>query len=238
MELLLVVFVTLMFIGIVFMIFAVTIFFIIKSTGKFQKKTAMTFQELAHEFKGKYHEAGPRFGRIAALFQGRKALHDFSKKYRGGYYPALSFPVKGGEGIVLFQTTGTEETLEYWTDIVITLDKPFGKNISVCREGYIDKFTKLLGAQDIQVGDSEFNRRFIIKSDDEIFALNKLDIAARKIINRISMLTRGYSEVRVGSNIFIRINGFLDEKGKIREYLILAMDLCRHFIRSIDEANL
>lgn len=49
----------------------------------------------------------------------------------------------------------------------MTVDNPAGLHLDLSGEGALGKIGKRLGAQDIQVGDAEIDRRFMIKGDME-----------------------------------------------------------------------
>lgn len=63
--------------------------------------------------------------------------------------------------------TGKNRHTSTSTRIAMTVDNPAGLHLDLSGEGALGKIGKRLGAQDIQVGDAEIDRRFMIKGDME-----------------------------------------------------------------------
>jgi hypothetical protein len=58
------------------------------------------------------------------------------------------------------------------TEVSVTLFKPVPKNLSILKESVTTRLGKALGAADIQLESDEFDREFLIKTEDEAFARN------------------------------------------------------------------
>lgn len=61
------------------------------------------------------------------------------------------------------------------TEISITLPTPAKTNLKIIKESLATRLGKTLGATDIQLGSDEFDREFVIQSQDETFARNLLN---------------------------------------------------------------
>jgi hypothetical protein len=58
------------------------------------------------------------------------------------------------------------------TEVSVTLFKPVPKNLSILKESVTTRLGKALGAADVQLESDEFDREFLIKTEDEAFARN------------------------------------------------------------------
>ncbi|MBE3137180.1 MAG: hypothetical protein IMZ43_07310 [Thermoplasmata archaeon] len=58
------------------------------------------------------------------------------------------------------------------TEVSVTLLKPVPKNLTLLKESVATRLGKAWGAADIQLGSDEFDREFLIKTEDEAFARN------------------------------------------------------------------
>lgn len=61
-----------------------------------------------------------------------------------------------------------------YSRVVTPLNKPGIPALKLTSESWAAEIGKKLGMQDIQIGSSEFDDRFMIKGNDEVFALNLL----------------------------------------------------------------
>jgi len=58
------------------------------------------------------------------------------------------------------------------TEVSVTLLKPVPKNLSILKESVATRLGKAWGAADVQLESDEFDREFLIKTEDEAFARN------------------------------------------------------------------
>lgn len=58
------------------------------------------------------------------------------------------------------------------TEVSVTLFKPVPKNLSILKESVTTLLGKALGTADVQLESDEFDREFLIKTEDEVFARN------------------------------------------------------------------
>jgi len=84
-------------------------------------------------------------------------------------YPAINGIYRGRE-LELYvhqHTTGTGKNRRTSTStrMAMSVDNPAGLRLEVYGENVLGKLGKRLGAQDIQVGDAEIDRRFMIKGE-------------------------------------------------------------------------
>jgi hypothetical protein len=58
------------------------------------------------------------------------------------------------------------ESSSRYTKFQVMFDGSFGVGLNIGSEGAFNKFTKLFGAQDMQIFDDEFDKAFVVKGDD------------------------------------------------------------------------
>jgi len=68
------------------------------------------------------------------------------------------------------------------TEVSVTLLKPVPKNITILKESVSTRLGKAWGAVDVQLESDEFDREFLIKTEDEAFARNFINY---KIQNKL-----------------------------------------------------
>jgi hypothetical protein len=202
----------------------ITIFWIAKSQNRFIEKIHGALEGIAAEVNGTFYEAGDRARMFSSAFR-KKEAQDYARLHPGGIYPALSFPFKGGEGMVYFNTSGGEDTMTYWTSVTLSLKRPFENSISLATEGMGDRLSKLLGARDVTVGDAAFDERFMIKGENEVFVRTTLNASVRKLIVQLAEVSNTSFELHIGGNIVIKSEGFIEEKEALRSYILLSIDL-------------
>jgi hypothetical protein len=67
-------------------------------------------------------------------------------------------------------TRGSGKNQTIYTRIVIFADNRANVHLALYEEGFFSKVGKFFGREDVQTGDEEVDRRFIIKCEPEIFA--------------------------------------------------------------------
>lgn len=60
------------------------------------------------------------------------------------------------------------------TEIGITLQKPARANLTIAKESLATRLGTALGATDVALGSEEFDREFVIKTQDDVFARSML----------------------------------------------------------------
>jgi hypothetical protein len=66
--------------------------------------------------------------------------------------------------------TGGAKNRSSWTRITLAVNNPADVYLSLHDEGVLSAIGKMLGAEDVQTGDEEFDRRFVVKSRPPTFA--------------------------------------------------------------------
>ncbi len=61
------------------------------------------------------------------------------------------------------------------TEVGITLQKPARTNVTIVKESMATRLGTALGATDVELGSDEFDKEFVIKTPDEVFARSLLN---------------------------------------------------------------
>ncbi|MEL6178318.1 MAG: hypothetical protein AAFS10_05160 [Myxococcota bacterium] len=77
-------------------------------------------------------------------------------------------------------TSGSGKNSKTYTRIQTFHNPPLGLGLNIYREGIFSGFGKMLGFQDIEVGDRQFDDRFTIKGQDEESVIKLLDADVRQ----------------------------------------------------------
>jgi hypothetical protein len=91
-------------------------------------------------------------------------------------------------------TRRSGENSTTYTQIRLAYPRPLGLGLKLTREGFFSGLTKLLGAQDIEVGDGEFDRMALVKGRNSESIAAFLTPARRLRIHR---LLQNYPEVQI-----------------------------------------
>ena len=85
--------------------------------------------------------------------------------------PHLSGTFRGRDTYLYTVRRGTRRWRRTYTVISMDVNIPAKVYLSVSGEGLLSGIAKSLGMQDIQVNDQEFDQRFVIRNQPEIFAV-------------------------------------------------------------------
>jgi hypothetical protein len=96
-------------------------------------------------------------------------------------------------GVMRGRFGGSEVSVEavlhrglFWTVFRVTFDRPLGVSLSLTREGALTGIVKLLGAQDIQTGDPQFDAAFVIKGSPEERVRSLLSADVRALLLEVN----------------------------------------------------
>lgn len=152
-----------------------------------------------------------------------------SNKYMLTKLNTLYGPMEG-ETITIYEKivgSGKNQTLQ--TNIVFE-PNPFDFEFSIAREGFFSKAGKLFGGGDIEFGDEEFDKKFLLKSKDEAKFRSLMDFRAQEELRRIEKKLAGtISSTPTNFNYYF-MGGFTKEE-KIKEFNQV-LDFMRMLIRN------
>jgi len=103
----------------------------------------------------------------------------FAKENSGTYSPIsddrVEFPYKDFtitfDAYIHYTVVGGSSYEHEYTRGLVEFISPDSFKLLITQQGFIDNVGKLFGAQDIQIGDKQFDKKFIVKSNDEGKAL-------------------------------------------------------------------
>lgn len=103
-----------------------------------------------------------------------------------GKYPTIEGNIKGIPFYGYMYSKGSGKNQVTYTAFTLTLEGKnlTGKSLTVYKEGFFSKIGKAFGGQDIQIGNEDFDKNYIIKSNDEFFAKKALHLKVRQILLR------------------------------------------------------
>jgi hypothetical protein len=111
--------------------------------------------------------------RLAALAT-RLGLELRRQPVRFGFEPIPAVEGRHRDRLVRFftYTTGSGKSRRTWSAVSAALTAPRTFTLELCPENFLTRFVLVttLGMQDIQLGDPEFDRAFIVKSNDPSYA--------------------------------------------------------------------
>lgn len=113
---------------------------------------------------------------------------------KGGFFRSNKVQAKARESIVTLDTfsvpSGDSSTV--YTRMRAPLQSKDGFQFTIFRIGFISKLDKALGAQDIDIGDPDFDREFVIQGNNE----PKVRVLLANL--RIRQLIQGQKSIRLG----------------------------------------
>ena len=99
-----------------------------------------------------------------------------ARRFKGTYVPSgivsnhrIDFLISGRPARVEFEPSGDERSGR--TTVRVQLRGPSPGTLHILQEGFAQEFLKLFGAQDISIGDPEFDKAWVVKATPESLAL-------------------------------------------------------------------
>ena len=163
---------------------------------------------------------------------------EFAKEIGGTYYDRgrfrkgyVTYHYKNWEIILDIHTVSNGETSTIYTRMRALFNNPYGFRFRIYRRHIFARIGKWLGMQDIETGDPEFDRNFIIKGNQpgKVGALFS-DFRVKKIMNQLGRpqffveKKRGFGWKRLPeglSQLALLQNGMVKDKAKLRSYFQL-----------------
>jgi len=130
-----------------------------------------------------------RLKRVKAAWS--MAASELGLRHEGGGWttrPALTGELGRLQTRVDVYSTGSKNK-SYWTRYRVEFPEK-GQGVRLKRQTGLSRITKLFGAQDIEIGDSIFDKAFVIKADSDQKAGQFLTLARRTVLLRLFSLYR------------------------------------------------
>jgi len=119
--------------------------------------------------------AGVRFI-LAERAKKRGFFESAARRLKGSYVPSgivshhrIEFLIAGRPAVMEFEPSGDDRSGR--TTVRVPLRGPSPGTLHILREGFAQEFLKLFGAQDISIGDPEFDKAWVVKATPESLAL-------------------------------------------------------------------
>lgn len=118
--------------------------------------------------------------------------------------------------------TGSGKNKRYYTEINFELENKYEYTLTLYKERIWSKIGKLVGMQDIEIGDDPFDKSFIIKSNDDYFATEVLKNQKTKDFFKMIRNAMDGSFVLEGNNLNYKQLGLIrsDHDRVFAEHLI------------------
>lgn len=76
---------------------------------------------------------------------------------------------RGGSLVIWHFSRRSGKSSHPYIGLRLGLENPRNLSFNIYREGFFSKIDKTFGMEDVQVGDAEFDQRFIVKCSDPVF---------------------------------------------------------------------
>jgi hypothetical protein len=108
-------------------------------------------------------------------------------------------------------TTGSSKSRTTWSAVSAAIGSATGFTLELAPENLLSRIGIALGMQDIKVGDPEFDRAFVVRSNDAAYAAAALlpEIRARLLSER-KQGARGHLTVKAGEARYAEVGAFAD----------------------------
>jgi hypothetical protein len=151
----------------------------------------------------------------------KTVAHEFGLQFiEGGIFsnPSMYGTYRGAQVNVETEVSGSGKNKSVYTVVEVALSGLVPINMEVYREGFFQKMGKAIGGDDIQVGDADLDKAFIIKGADED-KIRKL-VTNPKVKARLLSAQSKYSTFRIDmGNVRVRESGRTSNMEKLRGYI-------------------
>jgi hypothetical protein len=138
----------------------------------------------------------------------------------GGLFtnPSMQGTYRGADLSVRIVTSGTGKNKRVYTVVEVPLSGLVPVDLEVYREGFFQKVGKVIGGEDIQVGDADLDDTFIIKGTERDKVRDLL--TSPNVKSRLLSAQSKCSTFRIGvGNVRIRERGRTANPNKLRGYI-------------------
>jgi hypothetical protein len=149
----------------------------------------------------------------------RRTFQRFSELYDGQMHerqlfesPKVSF-VHNSSRALLSIYESSDSVPQFYTQLTFTIPPGWSHRLEIFPQRFVDRDVRYLNVDDIQVGDPEFDPRYVVKSNNASFARDFLDARTRQAVEDLRNL-KGNDKILVSVNasrLMVRKNSILDE---------------------------
>ena len=171
---------------------------------------------------------GGDLGQLRQTFQRFAELYDGQSHDRQLFEsPKVSFTWHGSRALLsIYEANETEA--RFYTQITFTVPEGWGRRLEIFPQRFQEGDVRYLNVDDIQVGDAEFDPRWVVKSDDAAFAREFLDGKTRQAVDDLRSLV-GNDRLLVslnGSRLMVRKQEILSKFDDLVVFAELASHVC------------
>jgi hypothetical protein len=171
---------------------------------------------------------GGDLGHLRQTFQRFAELYDGQSHDRQLFEsPKVSFTWHGSRALLsIYEASETEA--RFYTQITFTVPEGWGRRLEIFPQRFQEGDVRYLNVDDIQVGDAEFDPRWVVKSDDAPFAKEFLDAKTRQAVEDLRSLV-GNDRLLVslnGSRLMVRKQEILSKFDDLVVFAELASHVC------------
>lgn len=111
-------------------------------------------------------------------------------------FPSIEGLIDGKSFYAYMYTVGSGKNQRTYTAFKLKTTNRYSYTFKIYKEGFFSKLGKGLGLQDIQVDDPEFDKSFILKSNDDYFLRTILDEALRSHFIQVTDQLKGELQLK------------------------------------------
>lgn len=162
----------------------------------------------------------------------RQTYQRFSELYAGQLHdrqlfesPKVSF-VRGISRALLSIYESSDPTPQFYTQLTFTMPGGWPHRMEIFPQRFQDMDVKYLNVEDIQIGDAQFDPRYVVKANDDRFAREFLDARTRQAVDELRSLG-GNDKILISINssrLMVRKQSILSE---LEELSVFAELSCR-----------
>jgi hypothetical protein len=150
-----------------------------------------------------------------------------------GHYPSLSGRYKDLHFDAHMYHQGSGKSKVIYTSYKFTLQKNQSGSFRLYKEGFFSKIGKLIGVQDVQLGHEDFDSGYMIKSDNELFVKQLLNLRIRQLILRKMPAMKG--EFVINGNFLEYREPLMINNEKKRKEWLNSIEVGYELAKAIDD---
>ena len=179
---------------------------------------------------------GHDLGRLRETFQQLAELYDGQLHDRQLFEsPKVSFAYHGARALLSIYEANENET-RFYTQLTVTVPEGWAHRLEIFPQRFAEGDVRYLNVDDIKIGDAAFDARYVVKSDDPVFARDALDARTRQAVDDLRNLL-GNDRVLVSVNasrLMVRKQEIL---GSFDDLVVFCELACRLFDRLLERAQ-
>lgn len=174
----------------------------------------------------------------------RRAFGQFAEKYDGQVHdrqpfesPKVSFNYKNSR-VLLSIYESSDSPPQFFTQLTFTIPPGWSHRIEIFPQRFKDMDVKYLNVDDIQIGDPQFDPRYVIKSNDQAFIKEFLDAPVKNAVEELRGL-RGNDKIILSVNssrMMVRKHSILQDPAEIDRFAeksLVVYDRIYHYLQKL-----